>query len=430
LRKSKPFTAWLCFFLAVSIIGVLFINGLSALARYNGSVEALKATFTDYKRSIAFKEITGNYFRELYDLVANPSTDSHSREWTIKYLDNEGENLIYYAANKDSGLSVKNIEGDLPPISGGVMPDLPAGYKYYWYFDGQKVWVAEDGQLLDMERLDSSHRSIVPRVHTDNTLELADIEVFLAVKDNLVKNPYGHSQYYMEQQFMKVLGWMYIALLAAGIALLVYALIRRREKREFDRVLASWSGKMWLEVKAALSLLVLSLAVACSPSFSGGYVFTFEWVLGNVLVSGFVLFGLWWFYLMLVDLINNGKSFFYHNSINSLLAWYRKYESRYPWQKSMLNRAYLLVAAEVVLALMSVLFLLAAVNGAGGLALLAALLIAGAGMYLIYRYLKLYDETLSDLGRLMDHIELVKNGDMKTRLEVPADPMSTLPPGT
>ncbi len=421
LRKSKPFTAWLCFFLAVSIIGVLFINGLSALARYNGSVEALKATFTDYKRSIAFKEITGNYFRELYDLVANPSTDSHSREWTIKYLDNEGENLIYYAANKDSGLSVKNIEGDLPPISGGVMPDLPAGYKYYWYFDGQKVWVAEDGQLLDMERLDSSHRSIVPRVHTDNTLELADIEVFLAVKDNLVKNPYGHSQYYMEQQFMKVLGWMYIALLAAGIALLVYALIRRREKREFDRVLASWSGKMWLEVKAALSLLVLSLAVACSPSFSGGYVFTFEWVLGNVLVSGFVLFGLWWFYLMLVDLINNGKSFFTHNSINSLLAWYRKYESRYPWQKSMLNRAYLLVAAEVVLALMSVLFLLAAVNGAGGLALLAALLIAGAGMYLIYRYLKLYDETLSDLGRLMDHIELVKNGDMKTRLEVPAD---------
>lgn len=124
---------------------------------------------------------------------------------------------------------------------------------------------------------------------------------------------------------------------------------------------------------------------------------------------------------MLVDLIFNGKSFFTHNSINSLLTWYRKYESRYSWQKSMLNRAYLLVAAEAVMASVSVMFLLAAINGAGELALLAALLIAGAGIYLVYRYLKRYDETLSDLGKLMDHIELVKNGDMKTRLEVPAD---------
>ncbi|MBP7332182.1 MAG: HAMP domain-containing histidine kinase [Firmicutes bacterium] len=421
LKKSEPFTAWLCFFLAASIIGGLLITGLSALARFDGSVQALKTTFTDYKRSIAFKEQTGNYYRELFNLVADPAADPSSKEWTVKYLDNEGENLIYYAVNKDSGLLVKNIEGDLPQISGAeIMPDLPAGYNYYWYFDGRKVWVVEDGQPVDVERLDSGYRGIIPGIYTDNNSGLANSEIFLAVKDTLGKNPYGHSQYYMEQQFMRVLGWIYIALLAIGISLLVYAVIRRREKREFDRVLASWSGKMWLEVKAALSLLVLSLAVACSPSFSGGYVFTFEWVLGNVVVSGFVLFGFWWFYLMLVDLIFNGKSFFTHNSINSLFAWYRKYESRYPWQKSMLNRAYLLVAAEAVLALMSVLFLLTGIS-AGGLSLLAAFLIAGAGIYLIYRYLKLYDETLSDLGRLMDHIKIVKNGDMKTRLEVPAD---------
>jgi len=422
LKKSKSFTAWLCFFLAVSIIGGLFITGLSALARFNGSVDALKAPFTDYKRSIAFKELTGNYFRELFDLVAYPSTDSRSKEWTKKYLDNEGENLLYYAVNKDSGLLVKNIEGDLPQISGAEMtPDLPAGYKYYWYFDGKKVWVIEDGQPVDVERLDSGYRGVIPREYADNTAELANSKVFMAVKDTLVKNPYGHSQYYMEQQFMRVLGWIYIALLVVGIALLIYAIIRRREKREFDRKLASWSGQIWLEVKMVLSLLALSLALTIYIDFSGVYGFAFEWVWGIFLVSCFTLVGLWWFYLMLVDLIFNGKSFFTHNSINSLLTWYRKYESRYSWQKSMLNRAYLLVAVEAVMALISVMFLLAAINGAGELALLAALLIAGAGIYLIYRYLKRYDETLSDLGKLMDHIELVKNGDMKTRLEVPAD---------
>ncbi len=424
LRKSKPFTAWLCFFLAVSIIGGLFITGLSALAQFNGSVDALKAPFTDYKRSIAFKERTGNYFRELFYLVAYPSTDPHRKEGTIKYLDNEGENLIYYTVNKDSGLSVKNIEGDLPQISGAeMMPDLPAGYKYYWYFDGKKVWVIEDGQPVDVERLDSGYRNIIPGEYTDKTAELVNSEVFMAVKDTLVKNPYGHSQYYMEQQFMRVLGWTYIALLVLGISLLIYAIIKRREKREFDRKLASWSGKIWLEAKIVLSLLVLSLAVVLgiSPNYSGGYSFAFEWVCGIVLVSGFTLIGLWWFYLMLVDLIFNGKSFFTHNSINSLLTWYRKYESRYSWQKSMLNRAYLLVAVEAVMALISVMFLLTGINGSDELALLAALLIAGAGIYLIYRYLKRYDGTLSDLGKLMDHIELVKNGDMKTRLEVPAD---------
>ncbi len=420
LRKSKPFTAWLCFFLAVSIIGGLLITGLSALAHVNGSVEALKASFTDYKRSIAFKELTRDYFHELFNLVAYHSTDSRSKEWTIEYLDNEGENLIYYAVNKDSGLLVKNIEGGLPPISGAeMMPDLPAGYKYYWYFDGKKVWVIEDGQPVDVERLDSGYRSIIPRVYTGNTSDLANSEVFLAVKDTLVKNPYGYSQYYMEQQFIRILGWIYITLLVIGIALLIYAITRRREKREFDRKLASWSGQIWLEVKVLLSLLALSLALTIFVGYSGVNGFAFEWVWGIVLVSCFTLIGLWWFYLMLVDLIFNGKSFFTHNSINSFLTWYRKYESRYSWQKSMLNRAYLLLAVEAVMALMSVMFLLAV--GAGELALLAALLIAGAGIYLIYRYLKHYDETLSDLGKLMDHIELVKNGDMKTRLEVPAD---------
>jgi signal transduction histidine kinase len=452
-RKSQPFRAWLCFFLAVSIISGLFITGLSALAHFNGSIDALKVTFTDYKKSIAFKERTGIYFNELYNLVAEPSTDPRGKDWTTRYLDKEGENLIYYAVNKDSGLSVKNIEGGLPRISGAEMtPDLPADYKYYWYFDGQKVRVVENGRLVDVKRLDSGYKNIIPRVYTsdtsdntsnfrvdypevlsivegegytantpDNTSGPANCEVFLAVKDTLVKNPYGYSQYYMEQQFIKIIGWIYIVLLGVGIALLIYAAIRRRDKREFDRKLAAWSGQIWLEVKVLLSLLALSLAFTIFIGYSGVSGFAFEWVWGIVLVSCFTLLGLWWFYLMLVDLIFNGKRFFAHNSINSFFAWYRKYESRYPWQKSMLNRAYLLVAAEAALAFVSVVFLLAAINGVGPPELLVALLIAGAGIYLIYRYLKHYGETLDDLGRLMDHIELVMNGDMKTRLGVPAD---------
>ena len=123
---------------------------------------------------------------------------------------------------------------------------------------------------------------------------------------------------------------------------------------------------------------------------------------------------------MLIDLYINGKKFFTHNSINSLLTWYRQYEKRYSWHQAMLKRAYGLVAIEAILALLSVLFLITAI-GSGTLSLLAAFMIAGAGLYLIYRYLKHYDDTLGDLGRLMDHIELIKNGDMDIRLEAAAD---------
>lgn len=423
LRKSKPFTAWLCFFLGVSIIIGLLVIGIAALAHAQGNWVVLKAPFTDYKSSIAFKERTGNYFNKLFSLVADPSSyDIEYMEMTKQVLDDEGDNLKYYAINKDSNLLVKNSAGDLSSIpKSGKIPDLP-GYKYIWYFDGQKLWVIDHGKPVDIERLDSGYRGIVPnlRQYTDNPAELVNSEIWLAVKDPLVKNPYGRSGYYAEQQFLPVIGWVYIAFFAVGIALWALAIIRRREKREFDRKLASWSGRMWLEVKIVLSLLALSAVATFTYNYYRGSGI-FDWVLDITLTSCFLLLGLWWFYLMLIDLIVNGKNFFTHNSINSLISWYRKYEKRYSWQKSMLKRAYILLAVEAVMALVSVMFLMGGVAGLSGSALLVALLIAGAGIYLIYRYLKRYDETLSDLGQLMDHIELIKNGDMKTRLEVAAD---------
>ena len=425
LRKSKPFTAWLCFFLAVSIITGLLTTGFAALMHSRGNWEALQAPFTDYKSSIAFKERTGNYFNQLFSLVANPSShDAGYLEWTKQLLDDEGENVKYYAIDRDAGLLAKNIEGDLLPISdAGTIADLQVGCKYFWYFDGHKIWVVEDGQPVDIERLDSGYRGIIPnlRTYTDTSAELANSQILLAVKDTLVENPYGHSRYYEEEQLLSVIGWIYISLFGLGLALLIYALIMRREKHEFDRKLASWSGQMWLEVKVLLSLLALSLSAAFFLHYSGEYSGTLEWVLGISLFSCFTVLGFWWFYLMVIDLIFNRKRFFTHNSITSLLGWYHKYQKRYPWQKLMLKRAYMLVAAEAVMALISVLFLFAAsAEGSSGLFLLA-LLIAGAGIYLIYRYLRRYSQTINDLGQLMDHIELIKNGDMESRLQVPTD---------
>lgn len=424
LKKSKPFTAWLCFFLAVSIMIGLLISVFSVLGHSGANWEALKAPFTDYKNSTVFKQRTADYYGRLFSMVADPSSqDDDNVEITESSLDNEGENLKYYALNKNNNFLVQNITPKPSSLSdSGKTPALPAGYSYCWYFDGEKLRVIDHGKPIDIQRRDSGYQGTfngyIYNLAPDN---MSDIRVVLAVKDNLVENPYAHSKYYGEQQFLSIMGWVYTGLLVLGLLLLVLAIINRPSKREFDLKLASWMGRMWMEVKLLLSPLVLMFFGGFTFNYYTDWRFPVDHVLGVAFASCIIITCFWWFYLILIDLIVNGKRFFTHNSINSLLTWYRKYEKRYPWQKLMLKRAYMLVAAEAALALISVIFVLIAISDANGPVLLLALLIAGAGIYLIYRYLKRYDATLTDLGKLMDHIGLIKNGDMETHLEVAED---------
>jgi len=421
LKKSKPLTAWLCFFLAVSIMLGLLITFFAVLGYSGGHWEVLKAPFTDYKNSTAFKQRTADYYGRLFSLVADPSAhDDDTMETTKGFLDNEGENLKYYAVNKNNNFLVQNITPEPSSLSdSGKTPALPAGYSYCWYFDGEKLRVIDHGKPIDIQRLDSGYQRIFHGYIYDLTPKyLSNVQVLLAVRDNLVENPYAHSKYYGDQQFLSIIGWIYTGFLVLGLLLLVFAIINRPSKREFDRKLASWMGRMWLEVKLLLSLLVLMFFGGFAFNYYTGWRVPVDQVLGVAFASCMIIACFWWFYLILIDLIVNGKNFFTHNAINSLLTRYRKYEKGYPWQKLMLKRAYMLVGVEAVLALISVIFVL---TGSSGGTLLLAFLIAGAGIYLIYRYLKRYTETVSDLGKLMDHIELIKNGDMSTRLEVTED---------
>lgn len=422
LKKSKPFTAWICFFIAASLITSFFFALVAALDA-DGVGKGLKDPFGDYKDSYAFKERTANYYSQLLALAAD-TTDSLNVEMTKSVLEAEGQNIKYCVVNTDKGLLLKNIPGDLGTVlQTGKMPTLPAKYNYFWYFDGQKLWIVDHGKKIDVRRIDSGYQGIrFPTLngYTLDASHLANTRIVLAVNDTLVPSPYGGSSYYSyyrEQQFLLILRWVYTALLVLAVILMVYVIARRKQKREFDRKLAAWSGRMWLEVKILLSLLVLSLSVGFSSEVYG----TFDRVLNFHLISCLLILGLWWFYIMFLDLCINRRRFFTHNSITALLTWYRQYEQKYDWQKSMLKRAYALVAVEAVLALVSVMFVMGAIAGGNLAAFMVALMIAGAGVYIIYRYLKRYGETLSDLGRLMDHIELIKNGDMQTKLEVPAD---------
>jgi signal transduction histidine kinase len=441
VKRGRPFAAWFSFFLGLTIIGGCLLSALVLVLASGQGLDVLEEPFIDYRDTTFFRERTHYYFSFLLTLANDRSGeaaggtlfDGGHANYVARMLKEEGENLLYGIAwdesvgeptdadSPDGAGSPSwfgNIDGGPASLIGpDNIPVLPDGYGYCWYLDGERLRVIDKGVPIDTDRLDSGYRGLVPSI-TDGTAKGSDLEgvrAILAVKDVLVENPYGHSRYYQEQKTLYIAGRVAIFTMAAGLALLAYGIARRKERRIFESKMASWSGRLWFEVKALMSGAALLVLFAPVPLGVHHAVDSLTQAL-FVAVAATAIFC--WFYLMLVDLRYNGTRFFTHNSVSSLLAWYRRFESRYPWQKRMLKRLYALLAAEVFLAFAAVCIVALSWSGLGAF---FAVLLAGVGIYLIFRYLRGYERTLSDWGRLMDHIRKVRNGDMETRLEVAGD---------
>lgn len=440
-KKTGPFRAWLSYFLGLVIIAGCVLATVAAIASADGDWQTLKTPFMDYKDTRFFKERTRFYYTFLTSLVsvdladpASPGTptapgDNDKLKSVLLLLGDEGENLKYYASLDGDQVLADNTGSDVSSIIGpDNMPVLPEGYSYCWYFDGLKTWVIDDGSPLDTERLDSGYRGLLPNHATGDSYSSSnsnsdsdaesdsntatDTRILLAVKDVLVENPYGHSRYYEEKQVLYWAGRLAVAVLVIGAGLLAHGISKRDERRVFDLKLAAWSGRMWFEVKAGLSLLALWCfwTMIVTLSRTGGTP-------AYIAISGIAFIALaWWAYVMLVCLKVNGRRFFTHNSLSSLLHVYRRYERQQPWQKMMLRRAYALVCVEALLVLLGLLGLQSARYH--GSALLSTVLIAGIGLYLIYAYLRRHGETVNDLGLLVEHIHKIREGDTETKLEV------------
>lgn len=417
-RNSKPFLAWLAFFMTVNIITFLLISGLGAFAYSGGDWQVLKTPFFqyDYRSTHAFQQRTSGYFDNLISVTGRLDPSDNGEQQIIKdRLDSEGSNLVYYAVNQATGLIINNFDPGLQLTDTEAKPLLPSGYQYYWYFNGDKLQVFDKGKLVDASRIDRGYQGLASTV---DTASLTGIRVVLGINDKLQPNPYTRSMYYWEQQLLNLLAWCYLLLGVAGLICLLYSILKRHDKRQFDRDLASWSGGIWLEVKLFVSLCVLMILGFFAVNISGSGSDIINTLIIIVVLSIAVLAAFWWFYLMLLDMVCNRQSFLKNNFANYVLNQFRKYERRYPWQKMMVSRAYVLIGAECVLALLSVFCLLISSHSGDVFLMLLSFLLAGTGIYLIYRYLGRYNQTINDLGKLLDHIESIKNGNMGTRLQL------------
>ena len=436
LKKSKPFLIWLCFFIGMNIVISAIMLGIMSLDEINDNFDVIRAVLKqDLKSSQNFINLIADRFDFLARYINDDADRYNASGEYLDRLENEGENLIYYAINPKTEKILTNSKTD-HGISEKGKPSLPKGYDYFLYFDGERFIAEQGGKTIDVYRKDSGYKKSTlwryingnPSSSTVNAGELAlkhqaglidspfadmpDIKgckILLMVKKNIIENPYAYSSLYnLKRSFETALVIIAAALIIflAGVALLVFSIIKRNVKREFDKVLVRKSGAVWFEVKAVISLFIINIPLQ---------VLMYGWYFNKELVHVLILICFWWFYLMFKDLYANRRSFLSNNSISALIKFYRSFESRKPFQKAMLLRIYALIAAEAVLVILVAIFFYGFL-AEGGIYLLPALVFFAMGVYLAYRYLKRYSNEIGDMGRVLDHIEAIKKGDMETKL--------------
>ena len=120
-----------------------------------------------------------------------------------------------------------------------------------------------------------------------------------------------------DQLLLSAIGWVSIGLSILGILLLVYAIIRWKDKRKFDYT-ASWVKELgWRSIIGCPFIFTVLGMVAFNISSNSDDIF---WLTIMTVVNSVVLLiFFWWFYILLADLLINRRRFFTHNIINTII---------------------------------------------------------------------------------------------------------------
>ncbi|WP_444640973.1 histidine kinase dimerization/phospho-acceptor domain-containing protein [Caproiciproducens sp. R1] len=417
-KKFKPVFSWLCFFFSMVTITVTLITGVFSaqiISPGDSFLREVKDAFEpDYQNTFLFSSGIG--FR-LQNILATlkAGEEDNSKIWTLLNQD-AGKNILYSAGTKDKPAMHTN---GYPNLDLDTAP-LPDGYNFKLHFDGEKVTITKDGKNLDIygDGVYRPNKSMwyVPGYTSNTNLNDSDIEnyrVTMFVRSELIEPVSGSSvlSYIPDNQRNRK-----TALYAAGaflvlglIAFAVYVLLRK-DKKLADLALARFTGWFWWEFKA---LCVVVLVYLDFPFM------TATWNSDRILWGICAAISLFFYYLVVNDMRYN-RPFYRHNIFNSILSNYRRFEFSKPFQRQMVQRFWALLAAEILLVLFG-LTVTAVIHPSSFFVMVFLLLVLAGMIYLIYRYVRRFQNTVYDIGLLIRHISLVKTGDPSAVVELPAE---------
>lgn len=416
-KKSRPFLVWCCFFIAVNILVLSFVCVLLNARDIINSREDILATIRlDVKNTTAFKHTLTLHFNSLAEYIKYEEAEAleslNEKAEILEPLNDEKDNVLYFVQSPEGNVITANTEYRDLSVDGSIT--LPEGYDYCLYFDGKDFFTEYDGQSVNIFKsvyvsgVMFSNVYNVLRTYIKDESIIKDYKITLMVRENLNEHPY--SRLYLVYRGVVEGRWIFfgaIAFLLIGLTLFFFSLKKRKIKKEFDDKLANFSAKFWIEIKLIIAFVLLCI-MGSFNRFSTG-----------LFVSSFILF--WLGYIYLMDLLRNKREFFKNNSINAIIRRYRAFERKKPFQKALLQRVYFLLVAECVLSLFAWIFTVLGIGYNEGGYFILVFLLAVTGFYLIYRFLRRYTNTVTHLGMIQDFSEVMKNGNLETRLNLYPD---------
>lgn len=354
----------------------------------------------------------------------------------------ECKNLLYTIVYDDEIL-YSNADG---MTLNGEKGELPDGYNFLLYFDGQKVTIKKNGKDLNIYG-DGQYRNdggwFVPgykNFPVDGKYGKARITIAAIDEPQLYTvafygNGYGYYDggnrlYQIVQDLQETRDEMssfFFTLVAAAIFLLV-GRIFRKEKRQADRKLAFFTGKLWYEAKVLIFLipagfLVYQLIPMINNIYYGGLNpdIYYEYALKQIIPLELVVFWIIWLGL-------NDACYNRHVWNNSICRRIRHNLSvrqlQYPFQRRMLlrYRKILILSAFVIVVLLVIIVAWGRGEYSYWAALTAAAAIGIVGVSAAeIRFLMQLSREAQDVGDLVDQISAVREGDMEAPLYLPED---------
>ncbi len=419
--KNKCVGAWWSFILGLSIIIATVSCALTFASDLYQVKNEIKSAFqwniTDTK---AFKEnIMARFDGMVQHLTEN--FDTINGVYFMESIKQEGENLLYYGENKETGAVIGNTSKEL------TFDKLPEGYHYALIFDGTTFWLKRDNdELIELSQgsqKNNDYQGYLGRylgiAGEQNLPGISDCMVFFIVRENLVENPYGSSSLYnLSRQWLsiKVTVWVSLIILLLGFLLFINGLVRWRQKVEFDRRIARAFGKMWLELKLGLTVCIVILG--------GSYLSGIWWMEFPVNVITCVIVWLCiglWLYFIVVDLALNKRQALVNNSIAALMRFYHCSEGKRPFQQMLSRRLRHFLGVMSLLWLLMLIFACRGFGNGDGLSLLVFFLLCIFTIITITRYVRRQQQWLRDMGKICDAIVQIKRGDMSSVLEMEND---------
>lgn len=388
LKKSNPLLAWLAFFIGINLIVASTFGGIFLASHY----ESIRTS--DYKDTVSFKyNISTNFEMLLQTLTGNQDYTWGSRNLSYFGIFQNGQNIENQVIKTNIGIENYNDAVD-------YLKNKPGEYNYIFIWDGSHFSIIDDTKSLNPYN-DEVYSGMIDMYKTSKKPDLNEYKIVMGVKSKFSTLGGGIYNSYLKWKVLYLAVPVAAVSFVIGVILLIFSSIKRTSRKELSGRLAYYSGKVWFEIKAIISLFMLFLTARIYASIEV-----------EVIIISAIDF--WWVYLMLLDLWVNRERFFANNSINWVLRLYHSYENKKPFQKGMLIRLLSLVGTEIVLILLS----LASLGSSSGI---FSLLFVALGVYLFYIYLNDYRKFIDDIGRVVDHTKLIRNGDLNTKLILPVD---------